>query len=78
MTRGARLSSVRGLEEGGVDDRDFHELMRDSADRVANGDGDSDTVLEQLQKAVHEHAAILARQEALIRKLRDELKGVDR
>lgn len=37
-----------------------------------------DSVLEELQRAVSEHAKILQRQEALIRRLRDELKDVRR
>jgi uncharacterized coiled-coil protein SlyX len=39
---------------------------------------DADSVLKELQRAVAEHARILGRQEELIKRLRDELKGVDR
>lgn len=41
-------------------------------------DAESDDVLAELQKAVAEHERILHRQEELIRRLRYELKGVDR
>lgn len=40
--------------------------------------GGPDDVLKELQRAVAEHSRILGRQEELIKRLRDELKGVDR
>jgi len=39
---------------------------------------DTEDVLAELQRAVQEHDRILQRQEELIRRLRDELKGVER
>lgn len=39
---------------------------------------EADSVLEELQAAVHEHERILARQAALIKRLREELKDVRR
>ena len=39
---------------------------------------ESDDVLCELQKAVEEQKAILARQAQLIKRLRDELKGVQK
>lgn len=40
--------------------------------------GDASNVLRELQEAVAEHEKILQRQEELIRRLRDELKDVNR
>lgn len=48
-----------------------------SASREDTGTA-TDDVLKELQRAVQEHERILHRQEELIRKLRDELKGVQR
>jgi uncharacterized coiled-coil protein SlyX len=39
---------------------------------------DTETVLEELQRAVEEHEKILARQAELIKLLRHELKGVNK
>lgn len=41
-------------------------------------DDDTDALLEQLQRAADEHKRILDRQADLIRRLRQELKGVIR
>lgn len=40
--------------------------------------GEPDDILVELQRAVQEHERILLRQEELIKRLRDELKGVAR
>lgn len=45
---------------------------------TAQSRGDTDDLLEELQKAADEHRRILERQSELIRRLREELKDVRR
>ncbi len=61
-----------------MDEKALHAILKEIPEMAANGNTveDADNVLEELQKAVEEHARILARQADLIRKLRSELKDV--
>lgn len=56
---------------------DMNRLLNDIAD-TGDGSDESDTVLEELQRAVEDQRLILARQGELIRRLRAELKDVRR
>lgn len=60
-----------------VDQERYARLKEKMASGQAGGSG-ADSVLEELQKAVREHERILQQQELLIRRLREELKGVRR
>lgn len=55
---------------------DLSQLLNDMAVTGDSQDDDSDTVLEELQRAVEDQRRILARQGELIRRLRKELKEV--
>lgn len=59
-----------------VDDRKGARSM--AAPKTAGDPDDPGDVLAELQRAVQEHERILWRQEELIKRLRDELKGVER
>lgn len=63
---------------GDVDDSDLNRVLKETSEMAANGEDmkGADPVLEELQKAVAEHGRILQRQEELIKRLREELKGV--
>lgn len=61
---------------GGVDDQDLHSLMRDISGMSDAQRDESESVLEELQRAVEEHKRILARQAELLARLRRELKDV--
>lgn len=67
--------TVRRLLVLAVDDVKGARAMAGGSDESADEPGD---VLAELQRAVQEHERILWRQEELIKKLRNELKGVER
>jgi hypothetical protein len=56
----------------------FQEEALMAKTRDGGDPGSGQGVLAELQKAVAEHERILQRQEELIRRLREELKDVDR
>lgn len=60
-----------------VDNRMLRDILKGTAEMAASGE-DPSSVLEQLQRAVEDHEAILRRQAALIKRLKEELKGVTR
>ena len=64
-----------------MDEEELNSLLKETTDVAAKGklgSDTADTVLEQLQDALNEHTKILHQQEMLIRKLREQLREVER
>lgn len=61
-----------------MEERELQSLLKDIPKMSRAKKDDTETVLEELQHAVEEHEKILARQAALLARLRRELKDVDK
>lgn len=61
-----------------MEEHDLQSLLREIPNMSGVKRDETETVLEELQRAVREHEKILARQAELIAQLRRELKDVDK